>query len=245
MYLKELEEVGFTPREIKVYTALLEIGESSVGAIIKKSGIPSSKIYETLNKLKSSGLVSTIIKQNKQFFSANSPDTILDHLDQQRNRLAETTIPKLNILQTQKLPEKESKVYEGTRGVKSIYELMLRTLKKGETLRVMGAPLKAQEVMAPFLKNFNSRRVKSGIKMKILYEEDSKEYAKIRKKLQHTQVKYLKSEHITPAWVDIFGDYISIFDVKDKPTAFLIKDKNIADSFKNYFDLIWKQAKNA
>ena len=99
MYIGELEEIGLTKREIKVYMALLEVGLSSVGQIIKKSGIPGSKIYETLDKLKKRGLISSVLKENKQFFQASDPKTILDFLDEQRRNILENVLPKLESLQ--------------------------------------------------------------------------------------------------------------------------------------------------
>ncbi len=48
---KALEKIGLTNSEIKVYLSLLELGTVSKGAIVKKSGIASSKIYEITDKL--------------------------------------------------------------------------------------------------------------------------------------------------------------------------------------------------
>ena len=41
MYAEVLQQIGFTQGEVKVYLALLEIGNSSTGAIIKNSKIRS------------------------------------------------------------------------------------------------------------------------------------------------------------------------------------------------------------
>ena len=44
----ELLKVGLTDGETKVYLALSEIGSSTVGPIVKKSGIAYSNIYDVL-----------------------------------------------------------------------------------------------------------------------------------------------------------------------------------------------------
>ena len=51
MNIKILEEIGLTPGEIKVYLALLKIGQSSTGAIANESQVSRSKIYTILDKL--------------------------------------------------------------------------------------------------------------------------------------------------------------------------------------------------
>ena len=44
MELKELRKIGLTEGEIKVYEALLELGECTKTALAKKSGIAPSNI---------------------------------------------------------------------------------------------------------------------------------------------------------------------------------------------------------
>ena len=48
-----LEDVGFTKGESKIYLALLELGESKVGPLIKSSGISRSKVYDILKEIMS------------------------------------------------------------------------------------------------------------------------------------------------------------------------------------------------
>ena len=59
-----LKEIGLTPGEIKVYTALLENDLSRTGKISKLSGVHTSKVYPILDRLIEKGLVSYIIENN-------------------------------------------------------------------------------------------------------------------------------------------------------------------------------------
>ncbi|RLE38899.1 hypothetical protein DRJ17_02600 [Candidatus Woesearchaeota archaeon] len=239
-----LEEVGLTLREIKVYTALLELGLSPVGPIIKKSGIPSSKIYETLNKLIRRGLASYIIKQNKKHFCASEPRTILDFLEEKKKKIKEEIIPKLELLQKFAVREEEATVYEGIKGIKSIYERMVKLLEKNEDILVMGAPASVQEKIELYLQNWNKRRIKKGIRLKIIYLPAAKKYGKIREKMKFTEVRYLSETITAPAWIDIFQDFVVTFDFsREIPIAFLIKSRAISKSYRNYFELIWRQCK--
>lgn len=238
-----LEEAGLTQREIKVYTALLEIGESTAGSIIKESGIPGSKIYETLDKLKERGLVSSIVKKNILHFTASPPKQILHLLDSQREKIATSIVPQLELLEKKDKRPRETTMYEGVKGVKAIYALMLRATNRGDTIYALGIPLKAQEMMAPFLTSFNRKRTKKCINLKAIYHRDCKKFGEQRKKLKYTQVRYMPTGLVTPAWVDVFADYVVLFDITDTPTAVLIRDKNMAQSFRAYFEMIWKQSK--
>lgn len=68
-----LEELGLGKNEVKVYLALLKIGESKVNEIAKMSGIYRRTIYEALKGLVERGLVSHIIRGKKKYFTASDP----------------------------------------------------------------------------------------------------------------------------------------------------------------------------
>jgi HTH-type transcriptional regulator, sugar sensing transcriptional regulator len=242
MYLKELEEYGFTQREIRVYLTLLELGESSAAAIIKKSAIPGSKIYETIEKLKEKGVVTSIFKQGRSFFRAASPKIILQHFDEQRHRLDEEVIPKLEMLHQAKNKQRETTLYEGIKGLKTIYPLMLRKLQRGDTIYALGAPAQALQKMGPTISHFNKERMNKGIKLKILYKHDAREHGEQRKKMRLSSVRYMKKGVVNPTWVDIFGEHIVLFDIENK-SAVLIKNESMAQGFKAYFEEIWKNSK--
>ena len=64
---KQLEELGLTKNETKVYLVLLELGLTTTSAIIKRAGINTSKVYESLERLLKKGLVSyALIKRSKE-----------------------------------------------------------------------------------------------------------------------------------------------------------------------------------
>ncbi len=60
-------------------------------------------------------------------------------------------------------------------------------------------------------------------------------------KHKNVQVKLInvKSEATTT----IFGDYIYIHLIKDKPIIIIIKNKHIAKSYRNYFNYMWNKTK--
>ena len=68
MNTEVLERIGFTKGEAKVYFALLELGESTIGPISKKSNVTVSKTYPILDKLTQKGLVTRVIKFKKNHF---------------------------------------------------------------------------------------------------------------------------------------------------------------------------------
>ena len=80
--------------------------------------------------------------------------------------------------------------------------------------------------------------------MRFLLDEAGKSWqGKDRENIKLNEVKYLPKGYITPAAMDIFEDYVYIFLWEEKPFVFMIKNKLIAESFKAYFNVLWKMAK--
>ncbi|MBT3814438.1 TrmB family transcriptional regulator [Candidatus Woesearchaeota archaeon] len=249
MYEELLAEIGLTKSEIAVYFALLEIGSSTTGPIIKKAGIASGKAYLILDKLILKGLVTHVIKSGTKYYQAKDPEQLLDYMDEKEKSLIKKKEKLKKIIPVLKAQYEEQKykpiaeVYEGVKGFKTFYESALKELKKGDTIYIMGVPKKANEKFEGYLVEWNKRRIQKNIKMKIIYNHDCKEDGVKREKMKYTEVRYMNQELETPAWIDIFKDYVVTINVHGTPVCFLIKNKESSDSYKKHFDILWKQSK--
>ena len=243
MDTKVLEKIGLTKNEIAVYLALLELGTTSTGPMIVKSGLHSSRVYESLNSLIKKGMVSFVLKGNVKEFTAAEPESILDLLEE-RKRDVQDIIPELKVLKSLKKPEDKATVYEGYRGVRSVYDDIVRSLKKNDEILVFGARGQDESFMSKtFFKQYTSRRVAKGIKMRIIFNDDAKETGKYYSKLPNTTVKYMPKNMKTPAAVDIFSNNVGILVLKPTPKIFLITSKEVADSYRAFFDMLWQLAR--
>lgn len=245
-----LEEIGFTKTETKIYLALLKLGQTTTTQIIKESQINPSKVYEFLDKLVQKGLVSYVIKSNKKYFTASSPDSLKELIKEQKEELKEKEskvnelIPELKKVMKEGEEIINAEIYEGLRGIKTVYERMLTILKKGDTQYIIGIPKVANDQLEAYVLDWHKRRLKIGIKCKFLFDSDAKHYGKVREKMPLTEVKYLPRGIISPVWIEIYGDYVAIGHIKKyNAVLFLIKDKEIAKGYLDYFNLIWKVSK--
>ena len=248
MEMKILEEIGLTNSEIRVYIALLKLGTASKGPLVKESGITSSKIYEVTDKLIEKGLVSYFLKNNVKYFRAAQPSRIRDYIREKKQRLtqqekeADKIIPLLN----QNFPiineENKAEVFEGWKGLETVFEDIIKTLKAGEEDLSFGAssgedPQKSRFFYDKYLNKTHEK----GIKIRTIMNAVSKEYFKSSKaKKSHVKVKYL--DQTTPSEINIYANKTVIIILKKKPLAVLIKGKEVADSFKQYFETMWKIA---
>jgi HTH-type transcriptional regulator, sugar sensing transcriptional regulator len=244
--IKLLEEIGLTKSEIKVYLALLRLGSSTKKSIVKEAKITPSKLYEITDKLIDKGLVSYVKKNKVLHFSAAPPEQILDFLKRKKEEINKQEesfakiIPTLKSLEKREEPEIE--VFRGWQGMRTAYNMMLNELKPKETDYVIGAT-SGEDIKAAtrFFENIHKQRRKRGIKLKIIHDISSKKWAlNILRYPKFEQVKFVK--HSSPSEVNIWADNVMIIMLTKIPVLTLIKSKVVAESFKNYFETLWKIA---
>src|SRR3989338_6457142 len=86
--LEELEKLGLTKGESKVYLSLLKLGTRKVGDVIKDCGVSYSKVYDILERLHQKGLVSSTIIDNVKHYSALEPHRLVEFLEDKEKEVA-------------------------------------------------------------------------------------------------------------------------------------------------------------
>ena len=87
MLKEDLNRLGLTDGEARVYLLLLKLGLAKVGAIVKDSTISYSKVYDVLQRLSMKGLVSQIIVENVKHFNAVEPYILHEYLQRKEEEL--------------------------------------------------------------------------------------------------------------------------------------------------------------
>jgi len=246
--IEALRKIGLTEGEIKIYLALLETGSSSVGQVIKKSGISGSKTYEVLDRLAGKGLVSSIIRNNVRYFEAASPERIIDYLEEKREEIdgekkeIAKIVPDL-ILRQKHARKSEAKIYTGWEGLKTANEDIIQILGKGEEWLSMGLTEQPEAWEIYFTKR-QKIRAEKGIIHRHLLNEKYKSLYKKRKNLPHTFFRFLSKDFEMPTSTEIYANKVIIFIItRENPMAIMIESKEVADSFRKYFEHLWEISK--
>jgi sugar-specific transcriptional regulator TrmB len=248
MHEELLSEIGLSKSEISVYFALLNLGGSTTGPIIKRAGIASGKAYLVLDKLVLKGLVSYSIKGGVKYFQAKDPERLTDYLGekiiglQKKQEKLRAAIPGLKAKFEEQKFTPIAETFEGLNGLKTFYEWVLKELSNGEKIEIFGAPKNVLEKLDTYFLDWNKRRVQRGISLKILYNHNCRIFGAKRARMNLTEVRYLKEEMETPAWIVIFKDYVVTINFFDVPVCFLFKNPQAAESYQKYFSLLWKQS---
>jgi len=236
MIEEALQELGLNRRESICYTSLLELGSSKVGAIIKKTGIPSSKIYEILDKLIKRGLVSYIIKGKIKHYQASDPQSLLNYINEKKKKIQEI-IPQL--LLKQKFSKKQSaEIFEGQKALFSLFTDIIQDVKPKELYLIFSINEENKnEKINLFFRNLTLRRKDKGLDVRLLKN------IKYYKKEKHTKLKLKYTKFNLPQGITIFRNHVIILSWVDSPVAIKIESEVFANQLRDFFLELWKTAK--
>jgi len=236
-----LKEIGLTDTEIKIYLSLLSLGTTSAGRIVEEIGIYRKNLYDALNKLIEKGLVTYVIENKIKYFQPKNPENLLRYLEEKRNIISEKEIelkkelPELKQKFTSLTPEIESEIYRGNEGIKTI----LKDCLNYKEILMIGATGDVENKLPYFWPQYNKKREKLKCKWKLLlvYEAKNKSITKSKYYEYKILPKILSGLNV----IYIYGEYVANILWLEKPLAFVIKHKTLADNYRKYFDYLWRK----
>lgn len=245
-----IQKAGLTEGEAKVYIALLELDSSTTGPLIDKSKVARSFIYNILEKLIHKGLVSYTVKNGKKFYQATSLSKIIEYIEKRKQELDKNKeeiikiLPKFELIRKSK-PVTDIQVYEGFRGIQTVFEKYHDRLKKGDEALTLGVAAFQEDKYHNYWEEDHKLRAKKGIKNRMLFNKNTDiKILKHRNQFKGCEARYMDSDIKTPAWIFIYKDVTGIFmQDKKEPLAVEIVNKEIAETFKAYFEDYWKKSK--
>lgn len=233
-----LEDIGFSPVEIKVFIAILENGEAKAGKVIERTGLQSSSVYNAINILIKKGFVSYIRKSQIKYYKAAEPETLLSYIDSKKRDYMKL-LPELK--DRQKKNENEGvEFFKSFKGIRTLISELLNGAKKGQVYRFFSVENPEEyEVSRQKVFQFAKQIIKEKkiIARGIFHEKTRYPRAKdsIIKK------RYLSSP--LPPNTMIFNGKIAIISWDKEPSGILLCSENIARSYEAFFDHMWKIAR--
>ena len=237
-----LEDIGLTGAEIKVFTALLEIGSSTAGKVVEKSKLHNAVVHRAFHSLAEKGLVTHILQGKTKHYKAIEPKLLLNFLDEKKEKLKKI-IPELEAKQKQQEQKPQATMFEGIRGVKELLTKM--SSHKDEEYIAYGGPQEAHEVLGDFFWDaLHRRRIKNNTKARLIFNKSLSWWAKELNKRKITKVRLSDEQFEECTETIICKDSVAIILYLEKPFGFLIESKMAAKSHKNFFEILWENANN-
>ena len=235
---RDLEKLNYSVNESKVYLTLIKLGSSLAGKIAKEAELDRSSTYNALKALIQRGVVSTYHENKRTIYVPENPSKILNYY-QEKEEIAKKIIPKLEQQFAFKKQNSAVKLFQGYKGLKTVFQEILDSTNKGETYYVMGSEGYFTKKMPYYAPIYRKRKELKQVKTKVLIREGRDK----RKKNKYSDYRKIPSDVESPATINIYGDKIAIFIWDEPPQVIVIENKNVNKTLENYFKFMWKNSK--
>ncbi|RJQ18164.1 hypothetical protein C4573_00390 [Candidatus Woesearchaeota archaeon] len=241
MDIEILQDLGLTISEIKTYMTLLELGSSTAGPLLEKSGLQNSVVHRALNTLMEKGLVNFILEGKRKIYQATDPDYFFQFIDEKKRRFQEI-LPELKQKQYFAKKPEVATIYKGKRGIAEAYHTMI-SIKAKEYLTFGGGEECAKYMGITWWLNLHAKRVANKLPSRQVFDESVRKPGKDILSKPLTKIKFLAKEFAQFQETVIVGDSVAINVFTENAYSILIHDAKVAEGYRKYFELLWKKAK--
>ncbi len=244
---KELQAIGLSESETKVYVALLELGGATVSEIAKRARVNRTSVYDILTRLIETGLVTRAAGEKKQSYQAEPPSKLPLILEERavkaadQAKAAKRLVGKLNLLAKSKMIHPQIRLFEGVTGIKELYD---DTLLTKESIRSFQSADSMVAFDPKYFQEYFARRTKKNIFIKAILNDtvSAREYQQHDPELcRELRIVPHEMMDIKPE-VYVYENKVAFFSLAER-FAVLVESADIAYALKKLYDLAWEKAK--
>ena len=242
----ELEQMGLTQYESKIYLTLLKEGSSTGRQVRKNSDVPQGKTYEILKNLITKGFVAEKKDKIKQFLAINPETAVKQYCTQKINKIAD--LQQNLVLELRRLRKKEElpsitervSLLAGMDAVQVVATELLENSKK--EYKVMYT---YEQLFYPVIRLLPIK-IKEGVKIKFLATKATEQGLKWMK--EHTkigvEVRYYPVEELRITITDNNEAMMMIINPRNRNDriGMLCKSKEFSTALLHYFDNLWSKS---
>lgn len=247
-----LEKLGLSEKEAKVYLATLELGQDTVQNIAKKASVQRPTAYVILEKLMTTGLVSTVQQGKKTLFVAESPKELQNLLEEQKHQIdmhrqeLDDAMGQFMAIHNASGDKPVVRYFEGEEGLVALDRYGHDQFPPGkEILGIMPIDL-IEEQFPKRREEAMSDRVKRRIPSRIIYTHRDGPFPEEVNKKQLRNAVFISREklpidvtlQIYPEWGVKFYNF-----QPGKHFGVLMQSEQIAKNMQAFFELAWLGAK--
>ncbi|MEK7601152.1 MAG: helix-turn-helix domain-containing protein [Patescibacteria group bacterium] len=245
--LKELQDMGLSEKEARVYLAALELGQTTAEKLAKHAKVNRSTTYVQLESLMKMGLMSTHEEGKKTMFAPESPELLKRLLLKQRDEVSMKESHLVELLpallqQYEGAGERPVvRFFPGKEGIATVREEVLSTKDK-QLYVIMSSDNMSKLFTEKELDGYTARRTALNISSKAIYTHRG--YFDQAGADALTEHRFLPNLPLTID-IRIFDDKTALFSLQGALFAMVIESKQIASSMKMIFNLLWNQGERS
>lgn len=233
-----LQKIGLEPTQIRIYLALLKRVQGSISDIVRATGLHRPAIYHHLPALMEHGLVSQSQKGRRSVYIAESPEHLTDVLKRLNEEL-QNALPDLLSAYRQTQTQPMIRYFQGAEGIRSAYEDLLRTVKKGDIVYRYESPLDYKKY-GKYMPREYYERILKGCEVEWLIITNKTTLARKTKRLErlYKTVPLGENQFMYDISQFIYGKKVSFIDYRNE-VASIIESATFAGFQRKIFKLLF------
>ncbi len=246
-YSLDLQKIGLSDKEAKVYVAALEVGADTAQNISARANVNRATTYVAIKALTGLGFLSTFEKGKKQYFSALNPERLASlydrgHAELEEKRLQiDRLIPELKQIHSASGEGSRVKYFEGKEALMAMVKEFYKEMKGGVILSISPIDLVREVFSKEDLDKLQAWRASKDIKVRGLY---TYEKGALPEKNDLSAKRIDRDKFPLKSDISIYGNSVRIVTFGEKPSGIAIEDKNFADTLRSIFELAWEGAQS-
>jgi sugar-specific transcriptional regulator TrmB len=245
--LKELQDIGLSEKEARVYIAALELGPTTAEKLAVQAKVNRSTTYVQLDSLLKRGLVSTYEEGKKTFFAPESPELLKHTLElgrkefEAKEKMLGALMPDLKHLFEGAGERPLVRFFLGKEGLTTMRNQVWENNKSKEVLTLYSYDTLASVFSEQEREDYSKARAAHGVEARVLYNREAGPFPD---DFSHTERRHLPESMLEVTNdISIFDDKVIISNLKGTLFGVLIENAQIAKSMASIFEFMWKGAK--
>ncbi|MCR4276369.1 MAG: BlaI/MecI/CopY family transcriptional regulator [Candidatus Parcubacteria bacterium] len=239
-----IEQLGYSPHEVKVYLAVLKLGESTATDIAEKTQIPRTTVNLIIDSLHRKGLLNAYLQHRRKIWTAENPNKLLMRL-KEREAALKVILPELRSFQHNVDAKFTVRTYNGAEEIKQIMNDILETKHHFSAIHLWDdwVDLLGRSYMDDFIES----RIRQHMHVRLLVPKTKMTLALKEKDSKELRITQFFSDSITINNSNfMYGNKVAIISMKTKqPVGILIENKDIHHTMEVLFESLWRQSGGA
>lgn len=232
-----------SPKEAKVYLAMLESGAASIVDVATKTGLNRTTLYPVVERMLQNKLIFKSTKHKSGRFVAEKPEKLLARAKAVEVNL-EQNMSVLKALQRHTDATAQIRYFEGPEAYKVLYEDSLLQPATSEVLAFMSVKNIWKYLPEEFSADYVQRRAKRNILARVIAINSPE-----ARDLVKSAAREMRSIRLVPAYssfptdMQIYGNTLGLLSYEDNFFSVIIESAKIVQMQRAAFELMWEGAK--
>jgi len=238
--IKSLQKLGLNYKEQEIYLALLQLEKATANQLAYKANIKRPTTYDIIARLQKDGFIGQTTENGKRLFVATPPEQLIEKIEDQKREL-KNDLPFLLSIYNTKAQKPKVAYFEGSSGIKQLYEDTLNSLEKGDEILAYVAN-ETIEHLEEYAVDYVKRRVAKEISLRGIYQDTPRLRQYLKNDAKELRTSRIADPERFPLKneINIYANKMIILTYSPEPFGILIESNEAVSTQRTIFEMAWQ-----